>query len=174
MIPGAGSSLGTAPTGPSAGRRAPGRDVEPAPVSPGACTPPPPDPDPDPYPLDPPAGNGEPPPPPVPGEPDIPTGRTAMTPRAGRAGPPPPVPPPVERVGSRVPDGASRPPALGHPFEAEAASTARAGGNTHEPVRASASDRPPSRRWRVLVDEDMQWKLDPRRVTVVQVAGGAL
>jgi len=33
MIPGAGSSLGTAPTGTSAGRRAPGRVMEPAPVS---------------------------------------------------------------------------------------------------------------------------------------------
>jgi hypothetical protein len=99
VIPGAGSSLGTAPTGPSAGRRAPGRRVEPAPVSRD------PEPDPGPFPG--------PEPTPLPGEPDVPDDPTAMTPRAGRAGPPPPVPPPVERVGSRVPDGARRPPALG-------------------------------------------------------------
>jgi hypothetical protein len=106
VIPGAGSSLGTAPTGPSAGRRAPGRGCEPAPVSHGGPNGDQPD---DPW-----SPPGE---PPAPGEPDPwvphPTGPTAMTPRAGRAGPPPPVPPPVERVGSRVPDGARRPPAPG-------------------------------------------------------------
>jgi hypothetical protein len=56
-VPGAGSSLGTAPTGTSAGRRAPGRVMEPAPVSL------------DPVDLPTPDSDGEVPPTPMPGEP---------------------------------------------------------------------------------------------------------
>jgi len=40
---------------------------------------------------------------------------------------------------------------------------------------ASASDLHPSHFWRVLVDDDILWMLNPRRrVTIVQVADGAL
>jgi len=74
MIPGAGSSLGTAPTGPSASARAPGRGVEPAPASYGGPNGDQPD---DPW-----SPPGE---PPVPGEPDPwvpnPNDQAAMTPR---------------------------------------------------------------------------------------------
>jgi hypothetical protein len=71
MTPGAGSSLGTAPTGPSAGRRAPGRVMEPAPASDTGPNGDQPD---DPW-----SPPGEPPPP---GEPDpwVPNPTDRMTP----------------------------------------------------------------------------------------------
>jgi hypothetical protein len=60
VIPGAGSCWGQPPTGPSAGRRAPGRGCEPAPVSL------------DPVDLPTPDSDGEVPPTPMPGEPEMP------------------------------------------------------------------------------------------------------
>jgi hypothetical protein len=76
-----------------------------------------------------------------------------------------------------APDGLGPAAALNPTFEAEVAINREV---AHDPFQmgqqhyASASNFLPSRRWRVLVDEDMHWKLDPRRVTVIQVAGGAL
>jgi hypothetical protein len=108
-----------------------------------------------------------------PGEPDPwvpnPTDRMAMMFRAAAtpdaaassvtAGPSSPA--------GEAPDGPGPAAALNPTFEVEVAGTARV-------VSASTSNTPPSRRWRVLVDEDMQWKLDPRRVSIVRVAGSVL
>jgi hypothetical protein len=82
---------------------------------------------------------------------------------------------PSQRHGDdTAPDGPAA--ALDPTFEVEVSTPLGTPRRDDGPATAgtSASNLSPSRRWRVLVDEDMQWKLDPRRVTVIQVAGGAL
>ncbi len=102
--------------------------------------------------------------------PDTPMRVTAgMSPRRDRAAPDGPGPTvaldPTFEVEVAVPATAASPPDSG----IASAATRRA-------RPASASDLPPSRLRRVLVDDDiLLWMLDPgRRVTIVQVAGGAL
>jgi len=73
-----------------------------------------------------------------------------------------------------APDGPGPTAPLGPLSEAEAtarpAVTTGARGET-----PSASDRPPSRFWLILVDDDALWLLDPRkRITTIQVTDGAL
>jgi len=182
VIPGAGSERGQRPTGCSAvASRAPGRGTEPAPVTLA-----------DPYGLPSPDDNGEPPPVSPPGEPDLPDGPTANrvhTPDPGHEHP--------GAAGalagsllnlekSEMAQGLEAAPSgtLDPTFEAEAAVPATAASPpdsgiasaaTRRARPASASDLHPSHFWRVLVDDDILWMLNPRRrVTIVQVADGAL